>query len=65
MILTVDDVNDNPPMFLQDPVLVGVPIDATYIDPITTLQVSASARNLVMSGIVLGSHVLQGSYLKS
>ena len=39
--LNVGDINDNPPRFLLDPVIVGVSADSNFLQPITALQVSA------------------------
>ena len=42
MIVEVGDINDNPPVFLDKPVIVGVQEGASFTDPVTKLKVGFS-----------------------
>lgn len=42
VVIEVGDVNDNAPVFIHNPVIVGVKDTAAFNDPIIKLQVSAT-----------------------
>lgn len=47
VVLSVGDVNDNPPRFTEEPIIVGMPEDASYNHLVTVLEVMHSLPTIM------------------